>query len=188
MRAAARQAAIGYVFGYGSLSADAGSAPLVATLADHVRVWGVAMDNRAEIGGYKYYVDADSGERPAVAVTFVDLVPSPGVDCVGVLLAVDAAALARLDARERNYERVEVGDRISVAADLGNAPVWTYRGLATARARYAAAAAAGTAVIASAYRETVEAGFRAAGLWERYVASTRPPQCPTRPLARVDLV
>ena len=55
-----------FVFGYGSLTARPGPAPtrelkergFVADLAGLRRVWGVAMDNRRDLPGYKYYTDA----------------------------------------------------------------------------------------------------------------------------------
>ena len=58
-----------YVFVYGSLLGIEVAAPCV--LRDHACGWDVAMDNRATIPGYKYYVDPGAGERPAVYVTFL---------------------------------------------------------------------------------------------------------------------
>src|SRR6201986_1657222 len=71
-----------FVFGYGSLSARPGPAPtrelkqdgFVADVAGLRRVWGVAMDNRRDLPGYKYYTDA-GGRRPEVFVAYLDLVP-----------------------------------------------------------------------------------------------------------------
>jgi hypothetical protein len=62
-----------YVFGYGSLAAWAGRGEALAELAGARRVWGVAMDNRVEIPGYKVYVDPADGSRPPVHVAFLDL-------------------------------------------------------------------------------------------------------------------
>ena len=45
---------------------------------------------------------------PEVFVAFLDAVPEPGAACDGLAFPVDAAALGELDARERNYRRVEV--------------------------------------------------------------------------------
>jgi hypothetical protein len=106
------------VFGYGSLLEGAAGTP--CRLPGHRRRFGVAMDNRRTIPGYKYYLDAATGERPAVFVAFLDIVEDPGSAVEGLSFEVDAAALAALDDRERNYRRVEVDGRL-----------WAYAGLPT---------------------------------------------------------
>ena len=98
------------VFGYGSL-ADPGGRP--HRLARWRRVWGVAMDNRVTIPGYKYYLDP-AGARPAVHVAFLDVVPDAGAAVEG--RAIEVEDLVALDARERNYRRVEVGGSGSTSA------------------------------------------------------------------------
>ena len=146
----------GLVFGYGSLLEGGDGRP--CRLAGHRRVWGVAMDNRRTIPGYKYFLDPDGG-RPAVHVAFLDVVPDGAAAVDGVVLEVpDVGAV---DARERNYARVEVNGELD--ADLG-APVWAYFGIEEARERYARAVAAGTAVVSRAYLEGVRAGFARFGL------------------------
>jgi Gamma-glutamyl cyclotransferase, AIG2-like len=176
----------GHVFGYASLVALPGARP--ATLRGHRRVWGVAMDNAVAVPGYKVYVSPD-GARPAVAVAFLDLEADPAHDVDGALLAVDAAALAALDARERQYRRVDVTG--AIAADPPPAgPVWTFVGAAPGRARVAAGRA-GTApvVIQRAYADLVAAAFAARGddALARYRAGTEPPPFPVAELTRVDL-
>ena len=169
-----------FVFGYGSLTARPGPAPtrelkergFVADLAGLRRVWGVAMDNRRDLPGYKYYTDA-GGRRPDVFVAYLDLVPADaasdgaaaGVN--GVCLPVDEATLEQLDRRERNYERTDVSDRL----DAGGARVWAYVGMAAARERLAEGRRTGTAVIDAGYVRTVEAGFGVLG--ETEVATVR---------------
>jgi hypothetical protein len=183
-----------FVFAYGSLSAGTGSPPgaepAVVTLMGASRVWDVAMDNRQTIAGYKYYVAAADGARPAVHVVFLDLADAPGVACPGLLLPVSEAELAALDRRERNYDRHEVSDRIrpdpGVALAEGRR-IWAYRGSTAARERYRAALAAGSAVVERSYRTAVEAEFARRGLRERYDASTREPECPVIELTRVDV-
>ncbi|MCW2995947.1 MAG: gamma-glutamylcyclotransferase, partial [Conexibacter sp.] len=122
----------GHVFGYASLVA----APAVAraTLRGHRRVWGVAMDNAVAVPGYKVYALPD-GSRPAVAVAFLDLEADAAFAVDGALLAVDDAGLAALDARERQYERVDVTALVDPAP---GGPVWSYAGRAPGRARVAA--------------------------------------------------
>jgi cation transport regulator ChaC len=147
-----------FVFGYGSLLERGKGTP--CRLGGHRRRWGVAMDNRRTIPGYKYFLEPGGG-RPGVFVAFLDAVPEPGASCTGLAFPVDAAALGELDARERNYRRVDV--TAMVDADLGGR-VWAYRGLEEARERYEAGVRAGTAVVSRAYVEGVRAGFAAFGL------------------------
>jgi hypothetical protein len=94
-------------------------------------------------------------------VTFLDLRPSDaGAATVnGVCLPVGEAELTELDRRERNYDRVDVSDRI----DAGGAQVWVYLGSAAGRARLEAGRHGGTAVIDANYLRAVEAGFSALG-------------------------
>jgi hypothetical protein len=177
--------AVGHVFGYASLAA----APAVAraTLRGHRRVWGVAMDNAVTVPGYKLYALPD-GTRPPLAVAFLDLEEADGdAEVDGALLAVDGALLAALDARERQYERVEVGARIDPPP---GGPVWTYVGRAPGRARVAAGRAGTTPIaIQRAYVELVERAFAALGdaALSRYRTSTEAPPFPVLDLTRIDL-
>ena len=157
-----------FVFGYGSLAGSPGPAAsreicrqgFVADLTGFVRTWGVAMDNRRDLPGYKYYTDP-AGRRPHVFVTFLDLVPSEANSAAvnGLCLPVAEPALVVLDRRERNYERVDVSDHI----DAGGARVWVYRGSVDGRARCDEGRGAGTAVIDANYLRAVQAGFSALG-------------------------
>jgi len=147
-----------FVFGYGSLLEHGNG--VLCRLAGHRRRWGVAMDNRRTIPGYKYFLDPD-GARPDVFVTFLDAVAERGSSVHGVAFGVSAVALGELDARERNYRRVDV--TAMVDAELGGR-VWAYLGLEEARERFEAGVRAGTAVVSRAYVEGVRAGFAAFGL------------------------
>jgi hypothetical protein len=187
-----------FVFGYGSLIARLGPVltrelradGFVADLAGLRRVWGVAMDNRLDLPGYKYYTDGD-GRRPEVFVAYLDLVaahPSPDdppAKVNGVCLPVDDATLERLDRRERNYERVDVSDRVAAAG----ARVWAYMGMAAARERLAEGRRAGTAWINAGYLRTVQAGFVALGDGEldAVQASLDPGELPVVELIRHEL-
>ncbi len=146
-----------YVFGYGSL---AGLHGRPARLHGHRRVWGVAMDNSATIAGYKHYRRPD-GSRPDVFVAYLDIVAEPGATIEGLMIAVeDDIALAALDARERNY------DRVDVTAAVGDAPgtVWAYRGSRAGRERLRHAVTIGSAVIQRDYRDSVRAGLAELGI------------------------
>ncbi|HWH92762.1 MAG TPA: gamma-glutamylcyclotransferase family protein [Baekduia sp.] len=178
-----------YVFGYASLVAAPGARR--ATLRGRRRVWGVAMDNSVAEPGYKVYEFPD-GTRPPLAVVFLDLAQA-GDDALveGALVAVDADALALLDRRERQYERVDVTAQVAAADGAPvEGTVWTYVGRGPGRARVAAGRA-GTAEVAvqRAYVDLVEAAF--AGLGDealaRYRATTEPPPFPVLELARIDL-
>jgi len=177
------------VFGYASLVALPGTTP--ATLHGFRRVWGVAMDNAVAVPGYKVY-ELPDGTRPPCAVAFLDLAPAPGSSADGALLPAGPATLDALDARERQYERVDVTAAVTPAAATG-ARVWTYVGRAPGRARAAAgrsgAGAGAVVVIQRSYVELVERAFAALGedALARYRASTEPPPFPVLELARVDL-
>lgn len=166
-----------FVFGYGSLAG--GGAGQAARLDDHRRVWGVAMDNRVAIPGYKIYRQRADGSRPAVFVAFLDVVPEPGAAADGVLLAVDDAALRALDERERNYERVDVSAAVTGA--IGT--VWTYRGTDAGRERLRRGVRDGSAVVDRAYLATVRAGFAQHGISD----DLDPVELPVVDLERVDL-
>jgi dephospho-CoA kinase len=173
-----------YIFGYGSLVTA--PAAVRAVLRDHRRVWGVAMDNTVEVPGYKVYALPD-WTRPRLAVAFLDLEEARGADVEGALLAVDAVQLAALDARERQYERIDVTALVDPAPD---GTVWAYLGRTPGRARVAAGRA-GTAKVAiqRSYVELVETAFAAWGedALARFRASTEPPPFPVLDLTRIDL-
>ncbi len=167
-----------WVFGFGSLGAEPDGHP--AWLRRHRRRWGVAMDNRATIPGYKFY-RAPDGSRPAVFVAFLDLEPDPAAAGVnGVLLPASADRLRALDARERSYTRTDV------TADAEGAPgrVWAYVGREAARARLRAARTSRVAVVHREYVERVEAAFAARGdeALQAFHATTEPAGLPLRTL------
>jgi cation transport regulator ChaC len=179
-----------YVFAYGSLLRDL-SGPLGAgmtpsRLRDHRRAWNVAMDNSRSLAGYKYYLSASDLSRPAVFVTFLNLVPAPGHYVSGMLFAVGEDELAALDRRERNYERREVTDLVDEPL---TGLIWTYIGKPEAERRFALGSREGRAVIDRGYLETVRAGFEpiAADALVEFDATTDPHACPVVELRRVDL-
>jgi hypothetical protein len=153
-----------FIFGYGSLAAQLARRPqrglnphgFIADLPGFVRGWGVAMDNRCDLSGYKYYTGPD-GDRPAVCVAFLDVseTEAPNQRTNGLCLPVDGHQLVELDLRERNYARLDVSDRV----DAGGARVWTYVGTAEGRERLALGLRSGAAVIDAGYLESVSAAF-----------------------------
>jgi hypothetical protein len=183
-----------FVFGYGSLAAAPDGTAVsrrlrpegfVCDLRGHRRQWGVAMDNRRDLPGYKHYTDL-RGERPPVFVCYLDVVDDapPWATVNGLCLPVDARRLALLDGRERNYERRDV----SAAVDAGGARVWTYVGRREARMRMRWAVGARRAIIHAGYLDAVAAGFQVLGPseYEAAAASLSPGALPVVALVRHD--
>lgn len=143
------------VFGYGSLAGDLDGT--VVQLPGHRRVWGVAMDNSADLPGYKHYLLRADGSRPRIYVAFLDLVEDATSAVNGVLRPVGDAILRELDRRERNYDRVDVTGAIRGVSGT----VWTYLGSADGRARLRDARERRVAVVSREYLADVRAGFAA---------------------------
>jgi len=177
-----------YVFGYGSLlnprsRAAEGSA---CGLMGFRRTWDVAMDNTRTIPGYKYYLDAVSGDRPAVFVTFLNLRPSPGEVVSGVAFPVDSDRLAALDRRERNYTRIDMTDNVA-SGPTGR--IWTYLGSQEGRERFERGVERGTAVVSEEYYAGVRQSFEGGGdaAVDDFERTTDTPAVPMRELIRVDV-
>ena len=165
------------MFGYGSLARARGGLVELGGLRRH---WGVAMDNRVDLPGYKYYVARADGTRPEVFVAYLDLTEGEGPGANGVLLPVDDRELRALDRRERNYERVDVSDRL----ERPPGRVWAYVGHLEARGRRDE----GPAVVSRRYLEDVKAAFRARGeaAYAAFLASSDLGGLPVHDLERID--
>lgn len=152
-----------WVFGYASLVADhAGDGAVAATLSGYRRIWGVAADNTQTIPGYKMYISRADGSRPAVFVAFLDLESDDEAAVNGLARPVDAAQLAALDLRERNYDRIEVTEAVRGIDDgplRVDGRVWAYMGSAGGRARLREGVAVGTAVVSRDYLQKVRAAL-----------------------------
>jgi hypothetical protein len=144
------------VFGYGSLVAEHLRCP-VARLRGWRRVWGVAMDNRIDLAGYKSYRLRADASRPAVFVAFLDIEPDPSGAVTGVCMPVGERDLRELDDRERNYDRIDVTSQLE-GRPLGR--VWAYRGSNAGRTRLREGLAGGQAVVSRAYLAAAVAGVR----------------------------
>jgi dephospho-CoA kinase len=96
--------------------------------------------------------------------------------CNGVIVSVSADELAQLDWRERDYERTDVTDQISVAGERPSGRVVTYVPRASAIERYEAARDNRRAGIRQSYWELVSAAFRDLGgdHHDRYVTTPAP--------------
>ena len=143
------------------------------------------MDNTRDLPGYKYYLDPETGDRPAVYVAYLDLARDVGTAVNGVVFPIDPTALAELDRRERNYERRDVTAHVDPPT---GGRVWTYIGTAAARERFERGRERGTAVVDRTYFDRVRDGFAqlAPRELERFDASTDPPPAPMTALRRVD--
>ena len=161
-----------WLFAYGSLLPAGEARP--CDLSGWQRSWGVAMDNTVDLPGYKHFVTPE-GERPALMVAFLSIARVAGATVNGVALRVTDDELPGLDARERNYTRVDVTEDIDAGLD---GQVWAYAGHNAARERLARGLREGRAAIASSYHERVLAGFDALGRRERFERLTAPMPAP----------
>ena len=184
-----------YVFGYGSLvdvDALAGflGRPVPADewtrcrLRGYRRAWNVAMDNSLDVPGYKHYVDAETGLRPAGFVTFLNIRPAARQAVNGIVFRVRKHEIPQIDARERNYDRIDVSGKLDPEVP---GRVWTYRGKADAQRRYVWAARLRSAVISQDYFDAVQAAFLRLGddFLADYRATSDPPRVPLCRLRRV---
>ncbi len=181
-----------WVFGFGSLVALADlarffdRAPFAADeaftcrLKDHRRLWNMARDNSHDFAGRPPYVD-EAGVRIADFITSVNIAPAPGRAVNGVVFRVDAAALARLDRREGNYDRFAVVCALDASLD---GRVWAYRNKTAARQRSCHGLAAGTALVNANYHAIVTRAFASHGpeVLAEYHATSEPPSVPLVPL------
>ena len=166
-----------FVFGYASLTRGFRGRP--ARLEGHRRVWGVAMDNRVTVPGYKLYRRRDDGSRPAVYVAVLDIAPDATAVTGGFLFPADDAVLRALDARERNYDRIDV----SAAVPDARGTVWAYRGSAAGRERLRRGLQGASAVVDLNYLAAVRASFAALGIDDDLAAGA----LPVMDLERVEL-
>lgn len=175
-----------WVLAYGSLLAQAGRDGIPVILLDHRRRWDVAMENTRDLPGYRFFRDSVTGERPDVAVAFVNAVRRPGAYLNAVAFPATPPEIEALDARERNYERVEISGLVRPRLD---AEVWAYRGLPASRDRFDQARSEGRAVVSRAYHDAVRAGFAALGpdALLQFDRTTDPPAVPLRDLVAVPL-
>ena len=156
-----------YVFGYASLVALEDAAAVPGRLHGYRRCWGVAMNNWEGGDDVKHWLDREGGERPRIRVAYLDLREQPGSSVNGLALPVDADRLAELDARELNYERVEVTGAFESSASrtppVDALRIFTYIGRAAARERCRQGAAEGNAFVSSDYAAGVRRAFEHLG-------------------------
>lgn len=181
-----------YVFGYGSLVElstpllieKVAHHPIVGRLQGYRRFWGVAMNNWDAAPTAKHWVDPKSGEKPRLRVAYVDIEEQPGGTVNGLAVPVDASRLKALDAREGNYERIEVSGAFRPAAP---GRVFAYRGLEVARERCRQGEADGDVCLSSEYLDQVRRAFAALGAdaLAEFEATTESPGFPVQELRKV---
>lgn len=161
-----------YVFGYASLAnveelllflgrggLRRGDA-FFCRLRGYRRTWNIAMNNLGNIPGYRYYVDATTGERLPVYVTFLNVRPAASESIGGMLFGVSPEELGKVDRRERNYQRIAVDGAITHEVQ---GRVWVYQGLPAAEACFQEGLSSGQAVINRTYYTSVIRAFRDRG-------------------------
>lgn len=185
-----------WVFGYGSLVSPSS---LAATLGREVHPgagWAEATlhgwGRRWNYGiGHVHGLWADEhGDEHRVTIVALGIVAAAEERSGGIVVAVDADELARLDRRERHYDRVDVTGSIEVRGADGpgaGEPVMTYVPREEAIGRYRRARDEGRAAVEQRYWDLVDGAFAALGpdRLERYRATTPAPDVPVRPLRRV---
>jgi hypothetical protein len=173
-----------YVFGYASLVALEDANALPGRLRGFHRRWGVAMNNWEGGEEAKHFLDRATGKRPRIRVAYLDIYEQAGRAVNGLALPVDAERLATLDAREINYERIDVSDAFEPAVAQR---VFTYIGLDAARERCRQGAADGDVFVSRDYVATVRSAFEqlAPGALAEFDRTTDPLPFPERDLSVV---
>jgi cation transport regulator ChaC len=120
-----------YVFGYGSLMNPEHPRGLSKTIAGHNLSYEHLLV--AELQGFRRRWSALSAGGPGSATTYRahwNLEKREAAKVTGVLVLVSEEELLALDMRERNYDRVEVTDDVTILGDgrngPQNVPVYTY--------------------------------------------------------------
>ena len=187
-----------FVFGYGSLmnldklqeylgrDLTFGLDFKICGLRNFRRCWNVAMDNCLNLPNYKYYINVETGNRPESFITFINIRPNQGKAVGGILFRVSHQELKKLDRRERNYQRIDITNKIEEKVE-GKA--WVYIGLKEAEQRYEQGLKQNKGVIVQDYIDSIHYGYGLWGqeIWFNYVATTDKPRVPILNLKRYQL-
>ena len=170
-----------WIFGYGSLVSPVSMATTigrtvasndvaVAHLDGYGRRWNYGS---MHLRGDWHHDGVDIAEGLVVSL---GLAAADDESCNGVIVRVTADELARLDWRERDYERTDVTEQIRLDSGGQRPQVMTYVPRQSAIERYEAARDAGRAGIRQTYWELVAAAFRDLGgdHHDRYVTTPAP--------------
>lgn len=113
------------------------------------------MDNTQTVASYKYFIDAETGERPGF-VAFANIEHDEKAKVSGLLFEAGDRMLEIFDGHERNYLRTDVTSRIATAVE---GTVWSYIGTPQANARYHAGLQTSALVVDKAYVDLIAAAF-----------------------------
>ncbi len=155
-----------WVFGYGSLVSPTSLASTIGRqvapddmIAVHLHGYGRRWNyGSLHLRGDWRHGDVDVHQGVVISL---GLVQAEGEHCNGVAVRVTEEELARLDWRERDYERTDVTDRIDT--DLAGLPIVTYVPRPSAVERYEAARDDRRAAIRRSYWDLVDQAFAALG-------------------------
>lgn len=181
-----------WVFGYGSLvspislGSTLGRSPvpgvdfLAAECEGFARRWNY---------GVRYAPGSLEGRADLDVLVFLGLVAAPDTWTNGIVARVNSEELRRLDARERDYDRVEITDRvrlIGTAEDVSLGTIVIYVPRPEAVAVYSAGRDERRAAVVRSYWDLVDDAFAllAPGQGERYRASTPAPDVPVVDVVR----
>jgi dephospho-CoA kinase len=170
-----------WVFGYGSLVSPASMATTIGRTAASSDVMVAHLDGygrRWNYGSMHLRGDwrHDGADITQGLVVSLGLVVSDSETCNGVIVRVTADELARLDWRERDYERTDVSDLIRLDGGSVTDRVVTYVPRPSAIERYETARDERRAGIRQSYWELVHAAFDELGgdHLARYAATPAP--------------
>jgi cation transport regulator ChaC len=182
-----------WVFGYGSLvspqslartierTAALGHDAHLAVLSGFGRRWNYGSIH--SVGDWTL----ESGRQvTGGTIVALGIVESPDEAVNGTISKVTAVELKRLDERERNYDRIDVTERVATSIE-GIGTVVTYRPRQSSIERYEAARDADTAGIRQDYWDLVEGAFADFGPHhlDRYRATTPAPDVPVVQITNV---
>jgi hypothetical protein len=152
----------------------------VARLAGWRRDWNVGSDHTSH--PERTFL-RDDGTAFTGVTAVLGVVPTDGAGCDGAVFPVTPADLARLDLRERNYDRVDVTGSVSWPGRPAGGVVFTYLPRAAAIQRLRAARTDGRPVrVRAGYLRLVEAAFTAIGRLDGYRRGTPTPPFPVEEL------
>jgi len=179
-----------WVFGYGSLVSPVSFGHTLQRAltpgVDFFEAEIVGYGRRWNYGTSYQFTSFDDRSPEPKRWEFValGLVPAGGESTNGVIGWVDESEIAALDARERNYDRVDVTAGTAIQADVrkavGDAPIVTYVPRPEPVALYEDARDRGVAAITRRYWDLVDGAFGDLGAdrRERYHATTPAPDIP----------
>jgi cation transport regulator ChaC len=161
-----------YVFVYGSLVSRASlertlprglgpsSGPFLAYLKGYRRMWNVG--SKASDQAERRWLDSENDEFHGV-IASLGLMADEGSRCLGAVYRVPVMILGAFDARERDYDRIDVTGLVTWAGMDDAATVFTYVPKPGATSTLDEAIVHRTAVASTEYISSIEDAFRSFG-------------------------